>query len=72
MEKEKKEKEDGKEVSNFMAAQEEEEQESDGEIDAEDQFSNIVNNFYVGPTKEDIDEETQKALEEGLQLDTNY
>ena len=70
-EKEKKEMEDGKDVANYMMTQEEEEQESDEDIDNEDQFNNIINSFYAGPTNEEIDEEIQRALDDRMQLDTN-
>ena len=54
-----------------MTTPEEEEQESDVDIDDEAQFSSIINSFYTGPTKEDIDEEIQQALKGGMQLDSN-
>ena len=54
-----------------MTTQEEEELESDVDIDDEDQFTSIINSFYAGPTREDIDEEIKQALKEGMQLDSN-
>ena len=70
-EKERKQAEEGKDVANYMTNQEEEELELDVDIDDKDQFASIVNSFYAGPTREDIDEEIKQALKEGMQLDSN-
>ena len=76
MEKEKKEKErklaeENKQVTSFMTDPKEEEQESDVDIDDDEQFCSIINSFYTGPTKKEIDEEIQQALEGGMQLDSD-
>ena len=76
MEKEKKEKkqsEENRDVSSFMTMQEEEEQDEDEgeEFDTEEQFSTIVNNFYIGPSKEDIEKEIMEALEGGMECESS-
>ena len=50
--KEKKKKEEAKEVTNLAVNQEHDESESDGEYDEMDQWSNVIQSHYVGPSKD--------------------
>ena len=68
--KERKEKEEAKEVANYAVGQEGDESESDEEYDELEQWNNVIQNFYVGPSKYDLEEEIDQAMAAGMELDT--
>merc|ERR1711888_508981 len=56
-EEKKKKKEEAREVTNLAVNQEQDESESDGEYDEMDQWAQVIHSHYIGPSKDELEEE---------------
>ena len=67
----KKREEEAKEVTSHAINQDDNESESEGEYDEMDQWSNVIQSYYMGPTKDELEEEIDRAMAEGMKVDTS-
>ena len=56
-------------MTNLAVNQEQEENESDGEYDEVDQWAQVIHSHYIGPSKDELEEEIERAMAEGMELD---